>query len=42
MIVSTEFEGVVYMRRVVHREHDAGHDLHRQHDGENAANVHSN
>ena len=25
------------MRRVMHRQHDAGHDLHAQHEGENAA-----
>ena len=30
-------EGVVDMRRIVHREHDAGDKLHRQHEAENAA-----
>ncbi len=30
-------EGEVDVRRVVHRQHHAGHDLHAQHEGENAA-----
>ncbi len=30
-------EGEVDMRRVVHRQHDAGDDLHAQHEGEDAA-----
>ncbi len=30
-------EGEIDVRRVVHRQHDAGHDLHAQHEGKNAA-----
>ncbi len=30
-------EGEIDMRRVVHRQHDAGDDLHTQHECENAA-----
>jgi hypothetical protein len=37
MMCSTESKASVDMRRVVHRQHDAGDDLDDQHDREDAA-----
>jgi len=33
-------EGEIDVRRVMHRQHDAGHDLHAQHEAEDAAERH--